>query len=880
MALDSGSRMLTIPFLSRRVAALGLAAVTIAAGFTAVAHPAEAEAATAADFQPGFIISDDLFYDDKAMSEAQIQAFLDQKIGACQNGRCLNVLRANLPTYPAHTSGTTGNLVCKEVPGGSNILASTIIFRVQQACGISAKVILVTLQKEQGLITGSNSKAPTNYSLNFAMGWACPDSTGCVDASSWFGYQVYRGGRQLVTYKLGNFARQPGVHNILFHPNSSCGFTAVNIRNFATAALYNYTPYQPTAASLAAWPNAAAGSCNSYGNRNFFFFYNSWFGSTFSVDGPFALDQAYAEAGGSAGSLGAQVAASSCVIGVAACWREYENGYIGWRSSTGAYVVAGASAIAYRNAGGPTGRLGYPTTSSNAIVGPNGDGSGQNFTGGQVLVSANGAFSLTTRLLATHSYLGWVRGAIGWPVSDQVCDGAGTCAQEFQAGYLAAPASGNVISVLGGYAARYGQFGGPSGVLGSPTSAANAISGAEGAGSGQNFSGGQMLSSAAGTFVVSTVIMPTYVSAGWVRGPLGWPTADEVCNEAGQCVQTFRGGSIARTIGGPAYVVNGGAISSKYQELGGSAGPLGAPTSSENPITGAGTSARGQNFQNGQILATSAGAFAINNSMLSAYAANGWIRGPRGWPTSDESCVEGTCTQQFSGGTLVRPASGAAYVLPGGAIGQKYADLGGPSGILGSPTSTANSISGAGTSASGQNFANGQIIETSAGVFAIRKALLDVWVANGWIRGSLGWPVSDEACVDGVCSQEFSGGRIVAPATGAPYVLAIGPIGDKYSSLGGPAGILGLPTSSANPISGANGPGSGQNFQNGQILSSSFGTYVTFPDLFVSYATFGWVRGSLGWPTGDAVCTAPAQCSQTFQFGTLVLDSAGARILR
>lgn len=390
-----------------------------------------APAVSAADFQPGFIISDDLFYDGNAMTEAQIQAFLDQRIGTCQTNLCLNVFRADLPTYPAVSSSTTGNLICKEVSGGTNLRASTIIYRVQQACGISAKVILVTLQKEQGLISGQNSKAPSNYSLNYAMGWACPDSTGCVDASSWFGYQVYRGSRQLVTYKLARFARQPGVHQIQFHPDPSCGSTSVDVRNYATAALYNYTPYQPSAASLAAWPNAAPGPCHSYGNRNFFFFYNAWFGSTYVVDGSRALDEAYAAAGGVESGLGVMVAASACSVGVESCWRQYENGLLGWRLSTGAVLVSGEVFVEYAKRGGATGSLGLPVaTASFFETDVNGPGIVQIFQGGYLYVSDSGRAVVRpeSNYARFWAQQGWIRGAFGWPLADESCIG-GVCSQ-------------------------------------------------------------------------------------------------------------------------------------------------------------------------------------------------------------------------------------------------------------------------------------------------------------------------------------------------------------------------------------------------------------------------------------------------------------------
>lgn len=88
-------------------------------------------------------------------------------------------------------------------------------------------------------------KDPSDVDLRYAMGWACPDSTGCVHPNSQFSSQIYYGGRQLVTHKLANFARQPGTHRIQYHPSPECGSTSVNVVNYATAALYNYTRTSP-----------------------------------------------------------------------------------------------------------------------------------------------------------------------------------------------------------------------------------------------------------------------------------------------------------------------------------------------------------------------------------------------------------------------------------------------------------------------------------------------------------------------------------------------------------------------------------------------------------------------------------------------------------
>ncbi len=260
-------------------------AATVDSGFV--------KAAAVVGFNPENIISDALFYDGNAMSAAEIQSFLDSKIGRCENGKCLNVLTASISSRDAWYSQATGDLVCSALQGGT-MRVSELIYRVQVACGISAKVILVTLQKEQGLTTSS---APSDWNLRAAMGASCPDTEPCDPAYSGVGPQIVQGVRQLKIYKAGRFAKQPGVNFIGYNPNSACGGTNLNIQNYATAALYNYTPYQPNAAALAAGWGLGDG-CSSYGNRNFYNYYTSWFGSTQGSVDPFgALDVVEAQPG-------------------------------------------------------------------------------------------------------------------------------------------------------------------------------------------------------------------------------------------------------------------------------------------------------------------------------------------------------------------------------------------------------------------------------------------------------------------------------------------------------------------------------------------------------------------------------------------------------
>ena len=272
------------PVLAALVAVFALITSLFAAAPATAATPADVATAlggnvvkTAAvvGFNPENIINDTLFYDSYSMSAAEIQAFLDAKIGTCKNGNCLNVLNTGISTRDAVSSQSTGNLICSAIQGGT-MKVSELIYRVQVACGISAKVILVTLQKEQGLVT---STAPSEWALKAAMGASCPDTAPCDPAFAGVGPQILKGAQQLKTYKAAEFAKQPGVNWVGYSPNSACGGTNLNIANYATAALYSYTPYQPNAAALAAGYGLGDG-CSSYGNRNFYNYYTAWFGST------------------------------------------------------------------------------------------------------------------------------------------------------------------------------------------------------------------------------------------------------------------------------------------------------------------------------------------------------------------------------------------------------------------------------------------------------------------------------------------------------------------------------------------------------------------------------------------------------------------------
>ena len=232
-----------------------------------------------AGWDPGNIASDAVFYNGKAMSLDQIRAFIANKGAACGDAECLRSLRRTMPDYPADD-------YCQPVQGGPDLDAATILYRVSLACGVSPKVMLVTLEKESSGVTSSTRTAAR---WDAAFGWNCPDtgpggSANCDPAAAGFVKQTYGMAHQWAKYRVeiprGKYNYHLGKNQILWNVvESGCGGSEVDIKSIATAALYTYTPYQPNAASLAAFPGEGD-ACSSYGNRNFFFMYQKWFGST------------------------------------------------------------------------------------------------------------------------------------------------------------------------------------------------------------------------------------------------------------------------------------------------------------------------------------------------------------------------------------------------------------------------------------------------------------------------------------------------------------------------------------------------------------------------------------------------------------------------
>jgi len=276
-------------FLKFRKFLVGLITASLSvAGIFAMEQPSQA--LNTSTFDPGLIIADSVFYDWGTMDAGEIQKFLNARVTTCTDNdggpKCLRnykedvvgsyAIRGSLHDYSSR--------ICADVPAANNQTAAQIIADVAVACKINPRVLIVTLQKEQGLITAAD---PTVYMYKAAMGYGCPDSRPEIcgqdsNSKSRLFWQLYRAAWQLRWYgdPRGSFTYlKPGkTISMGYHPNTSCLRKSFKLKSQATANLYYYTPYVPNKAALDnLW--GTGDKCSAYGNRNFWRQFWTWFGS-------------------------------------------------------------------------------------------------------------------------------------------------------------------------------------------------------------------------------------------------------------------------------------------------------------------------------------------------------------------------------------------------------------------------------------------------------------------------------------------------------------------------------------------------------------------------------------------------------------------------
>lgn len=204
----------------------------------------------AEDFNPNNIISDGSFTNKNTMSEGDIQNFLESK-GSLLKDYSQNGKRASKIIYEA-AQGITS----------SNIWANFGHPDWNENVSINPQAILVTIQKEEGLIEGYYAD-PAHYNqtrVDWAMGYGYTEGT-VYDQYKGFYNQINLAAWQF----YWNYERSQGLGYSDYQVGQTMTFSdwngehTVHIDNRATAALYRYTPHVYN------------------GNYNFWFYFNKWF---------------------------------------------------------------------------------------------------------------------------------------------------------------------------------------------------------------------------------------------------------------------------------------------------------------------------------------------------------------------------------------------------------------------------------------------------------------------------------------------------------------------------------------------------------------------------------------------------------------------------
>lgn len=260
-----------------------IAAVLLLVGTAVIATstPEEASAAPGA-FDRNMVLSNAVFDAVDTMNADQIQAFLDRYPNSCLRNHRAPVPRGYSDYGPAGRAADV-------------IRAAATLWRV------NPQVILVTLEKEQSLVTGGAGCPSWRYWS--AMGYGCPDggaqyaypslgiTSTCVSNINWAGFsaQVNRGTWQL------QFNRQRAEGNLNWNNSSSVmnyGFYTKGWRRArAGAELIYYDGWATISGQSIYMTNGATATLYTYtphvsANLAFYNLFTNWFGSVITPSTP------------------------------------------------------------------------------------------------------------------------------------------------------------------------------------------------------------------------------------------------------------------------------------------------------------------------------------------------------------------------------------------------------------------------------------------------------------------------------------------------------------------------------------------------------------------------------------------------------------------
>ncbi len=698
--------------LDRRYIILGLFIFMVVASFSFIwtrnAH--NASAADLSKFRAGNIMSDAVMRNYTSMTEGEIQNFLQSKnscnltVGTWKSWRWDT---SNLVTsYRETTSPTTwhvtstansGTFVCIANERINGETAAHIIWQAAQDYKINPQVLIVLLQKEQGLITDTY---PNSFQYRSATGYGCPDTAACDTKYYGFKNQVRNAAALFNTVLSGGWTNYPvGNNYIRYNPDGSCGGSTVYVENLATSALYRYTPYQPNQGAL----NVGYGSgvhCGAYGNRNFYAYFTDWFGSTQVVQYSFA--QRYHNdrpvttgnlKGGTVCKTSSGSTADLTKAGTYSCYQEFSKGTLYWttvvdnnlvRTEKDAFFLPPVTSEVYRAIPKDTIKsLGSVVDTVRTVKDVDGvTYQAVKFTNGYAMRNGSTVKTVTDKLRITwldnSDMLGSAEGDVKTLKSDsslKVLDCEyGVVIGNDKKGYHA------VKQLI------YEKWDNNQKILGLPTSdwQNNSYTGME----WQNFENGVIVGNdKKGWHLSIGESRSVWANYGFEGGVLGFPTSDFHKNSAtGMEWQDYTGGKIVGNDTKGWFISYGGSRS-VWERNGFEGGVLGFPTS--NIQKNSSTGMQWQYYEHGVAVGNDQrGWFISYGGARSVWSRTGFEGGALGWPTSDvqRNNSTGMQWQNFTGGVAVGNDSRGWYESRGN-IRNKWAHSGFESGRYGWPTS-------------------------------------------------------------------------------------------------------------------------------------------------------------------------------------------------
>ncbi|MFZ8758038.1 LGFP repeat-containing protein [Microbacterium sp. HMH0099] len=265
--------------------------------------------------------------------------------------------------------------------------------------------------------------------------------------------------------------------------------------------------------------------------------------------------------------------------------------------------------------------------------------------------------------------------------------------------------------------------------------------------------------------------------------------------------------------------------------------------------------------------------YPVGGAVVDRWNELGGRTGTLGLPTGPFTCgtKDGGCFQNFQLGAISwTPGTGAWETY--GQIRARWAALGYETGVLGYPV--AAPVCGTKDGGCYQEFQLGAISWTSAtGAWETYGAIRTAWQNAGYEGGALGYPTAAPVNADGRASQTFQGGAIGWSSTAGAFPVT-GEVGKRWVALSAAAGVLGAPVG---PYTcGTKDNGCYQNFQQGAISwSKATGAWESYGQIRARWSAIGFESGVLGYPVAAPVCgTKDGGCFQNFQLGAISWSSA------